>query len=76
MFPGRGTRSHKPHSKDGRSCRLKLRPGTARKINTYFKKIVWNQQNDKEINGTEKEPDPHLKKKVFLGELTAGKLKR
>ena len=74
MFPGQGTRSHKPHSEDG--CRLKLRPGTARKINTYFKKIVWNQQNDKEINRTEKEPDPHFKKKVFLGELTAGKLKR
>ena len=42
---------------------LKLRPGTARKINMYFKKMVWSRQNDKEINGTEKEPDPHFKKK-------------
>ena len=76
MFPGQGTRSHKPHSEDGRSWMLKLRPGTARKINMYFKKMVWSRQNDKEINGTEKEPDPHFKKKVFLGELTAGKLKK
>ena len=63
LFPAQGPRSHKPPSEDGSSCMLKLRPGTARKINTYFEKVVWNRQNDKEINGTEKEPDPYFKKK-------------